>query len=92
MESCNDDRLKEKAEAAFTELKAHYEAGKKVTKDLWPRYYATKWGITNLYVKRLGSNLRLTYTLVSGAAGIEVFCLEILSHSEYDKRFGYHTS
>jgi hypothetical protein len=92
MDACRDDRLREMAEEAFTELKGHYEVGDKVGKDLWPRYYRKKWGIDNLYVKKLGRDWRLTYTLVSGAAGIEVFCLEILHHGEYDKRFGYRTS
>lgn len=92
MDTCRDERLREKVEDAFTELKAHYEAGRKVARDLWPKYYRRRWGITNLYVKRVGPDWRLTYTLVSGAAGIEVFCLEILSHHEYDRRFGYQTS
>ncbi len=84
--------MKGKAEEAFTELKANYEAGEKVPKYLWPRYYRKTWGINNLYVEPLGPDWRLTYSLVAGSAGIEVLCLEILPHAKYDKRFGFTTS
>ena len=92
LSSCKDDRLKERDEEAFTEFHGNYEAGDKVPKNLWPKYYRKTWGIDNLYVTKLGPDWRLTYTLVSGAAGIEVFCLEILPHGKYDRRFGYKTS
>ena len=70
---CQDHRLKNKADEAFTELKGNYEAGVKVTKDLWPKYYRKRWGINNLYVMKLGRDWRLTYSIVSGeAAGVDV--------------------
>ena len=92
LDNCNNEWLKGRTEEALSELKAHYETGTKVQKDKWPRYYRKQWGIKNLFVHRLGPDWRLTYTLVSDAVGIAVFCLEILPHREYDKRFGYHTS
>lgn len=93
LSACHDQQLKKRVDGALTELKGNFEAGAKVTKDLWPKYYRKRWGIDNLYVLKLGRDWRFTYSLVSGeAAGIEVFCLEILSHREYDQRFGYRTS
>jgi hypothetical protein len=89
LDSCRNDWLKEKAEEAFTEIKAHYEIGDKVQKDRWPRYYVLTWGINNLYVHKLGRDWRLTYSLVADEVGIMAFCLEILTHKQYNKRFGY---
>lgn len=92
LDSCQNDWLRKKADETFADLKADYEYGEKVTKDKWPRYYLRKWGVTNLYVRRLGRDWRLTYALQADGVGILVFCLEILTHKEYDRRFGYRTS
>jgi hypothetical protein len=54
LDSCHNEWLRNKAEEAFTELKADYEGGHKVTKDKWPRYYVVKWRVNNLYVRNLG--------------------------------------
>ena len=92
LDSCKNEWLRNKAEAAFSEIKGHYEVGDKVSKDKWPRYYVTTWGIDNLYVRNLGPDWRLTYSLVWDGVGICAFCLEILTHKEYDRRFGYRTT
>ena len=92
LDSCHNNWLRNKAEEAFTELKANFEGRHKVTKDKWPRYYVTTWGIDNLYVRNLGPDWRLTYSIVSEGAGIGVLCLEILTHKQYDRRFGYRTT
>ena len=92
LDSCRDEWLRAKAEDAFTELKHNYEGGDKVSKDRWPRYYRVRWGVNNLYVRNLGPDWRLTFSLVSEAVGIAVFCLEILTHKEYDRRCGYRTT
>lgn len=92
LDSCKNEWLRKKADAAFSEIQGHYEVGDKVSKDRWPRYYVTTWRIDNLYVRNLGPDWRLTYSLVSEGAGISALCLEILTHKEYDRRFGYRTS
>lgn len=92
LDSCKNDWLRKKVENAFSDLMADYVSGDKVSKDKWPRYYSTTWGIDNLYVRNLGPDWRLTYSLVSEGVGIAVFCLEILTHKEYDRRFGYRTT
>jgi predicted GH43/DUF377 family glycosyl hydrolase len=88
LDSCHDDELLNRANNAFNELEHNYERGHKAEKDRWPQYYKENWGINNLYVIELGRNWRLTYTLVS-EVGITALCLEILSHREYNRRFGY---
>jgi len=84
--------LKNKAEAAFSELKADRELGDKVTKDRFPKYYRKTWKPASVYVYGLGPDWRMTYTILYDGTGIAVFCLEILTHKEYDKRFGYQTT
>ncbi len=90
--SCRDEKLKDKVEEAFTDLRGNYQAGNKVPQYLWPKYYEKRWGVNNLYVYRLGRDWRLTYFLDWPAVGVQVICLEILTHREYDNRFGYRTS
>ena len=89
---CKDEWLRGKAQTAFSELKADRELGEKVTKDRFPKYYRKTWNPDNLYVHKLGPDWRMTYTIVYDGAGLSVFCLEILTHKEYDKRFGYKTT
>jgi hypothetical protein len=92
LDSCRDEWLRDRVDQAFLEIKADYEFGDKVAKDKWPRYYKQTWGINNLFVVMLGPDWRLTYTLVWEGPGITAFCLEILTHKEYDRRFGYRTT
>ena len=92
LDSCHNEWLTGRAERAFLEIKADYQIGDKITKDRWPGYYKQTWGINNLYVVALGPDWRLTYTLVWEGPGITALCLEILTHKQYDRRFGYRTT
>jgi len=74
------------------ELLQDYTKGRKEQKDRWPRYYVEKWNLTNLFKCDLRQGYRVTYTLQFEGAGMAVILLELLSHDEYDKRFGYRTS
>ena len=84
--------MKRRIDNALTELKADRTAADHVPKKYWPKYYVKNWRINNLYKKDLGRDWRLTYTLVFDGAGVGVYVLEILSHKEYDRRFGYRTT
>jgi len=70
-------------------LKENMFAGQRVEKKKLPKYYVQKYGINNLYKYNLDAANRLIYTLVADESGIAVVVLEILSHKEYEKRFGY---
>lgn len=70
-------------------LKENMFAGQRVEKKKYPKYYAQKYGINNLYKYNLDAANRLIYTLVADESGIAVVVMEILSHKEYEKRFGY---
>jgi len=71
------------------ELLQDFSKGDKVQKDRWPQYYVKKWSLTNLFKCDLRQGYRLTYTLQFEGGGTAVVLLELLSHDEYDERFGY---
>jgi hypothetical protein len=66
--------------------------GEKLQKDRQPAYYTQKWSLTNLYKCDLRQGYRVTYTLEFEGAGLAVVLLELLSHDEYNERFGYKIS
>jgi len=70
-------------------LKDNMFAGERIEKKKFPKYYVQRYGINNLYKYNLDVANRLIYTLVADESGIAVVVLEILSHKEYEKRFGY---
>ena len=70
-------------------LKTNMFAGERIEKRKFPKCYVQKYGINNLYKYNLDATNRLIYTLVADESGIAVVILEILSHKEYEKRFGY---
>jgi len=65
--------------------------GEKVPKDRWPQDYVQKWGLTNLFKCDLRQGYRATYTLQFEGGGTAVILLELLSHDQYEQRFGYKT-
>lgn len=67
-------------------------AGDNVPKDRIPRYYRDKYGINTLFRYDHPDGYRSTYTIRNVGDGVSVFIFDIMSHREYDKRFGYRTS
>ena len=65
------------------------EAGQKVQKALWPKYYVQKYGIRNLWRLRLDDSWRMIYTIIGEQVRIVTVILEVMDHKEYGKRFGY---
>jgi hypothetical protein len=92
LRTCTDERVKHSAEEMLDLLKDRYDLGRKIPRPQFPPSYVEKLGLNNLYKCDLALGWRLTYTLTSDAAGIRVDVLEIMPHSEYDKRFGYRTT
>jgi hypothetical protein len=75
---------------AREELSEDMFCGKPVQRKQIPKHYIQKYGLKNLYVKRLDADRRLSYTLLSNGIGVGVFLLEVfLSHKDYEKRFHY---
>jgi hypothetical protein len=87
-----DEWLHGKVQNEFDKVKEDRFAGDKVPKDRIPRYYRKKWGVDNLYVDDLGPDWRFIYTIEFDGVGPGVVALDVLTHKEYDKRFGYRTT
>jgi mRNA-degrading endonuclease YafQ of YafQ-DinJ toxin-antitoxin module len=68
-------------EKGIAKLVENHKAGQKIQKNLWPKYYVQKYGISNLW--------RMIYTVTGEQVRIVAVILEVLGHKEYDKRFGY---
>lgn len=96
-------KLKEKAEKGSMEaqyligligratqkLSENPEAGTQVQRKIWPREYARKYDLTNLWKFNLDRNWRLTYTLTGSQIELFLIYLECMKHKEYDRKFKY---
>jgi mRNA-degrading endonuclease RelE of RelBE toxin-antitoxin system len=87
-----NDQLKKPIDDAMDLMKANPTIGDRIEKRLWPRQYVRKYDINNLFRYEIGSNYRLIYTIVSDSNRIVCLLLDVLSHKDYDKLFGYQTS
>ena len=70
-------------------LKQNHEAGQKIPKQLWPKYYVEKYGVNNLWRLQLDDFWRMIYTLTREEVKLVAVILEVMDHKDYDKRFGY---
>ncbi len=73
-------------------IKQDRECGHPYAKHRIPQVYRERYGATNLFRLELSQFWRLTYTISSFRkpdGRIIVLILDILTHPEYDKLFGY---
>lgn len=63
--------------------------GENAKKDLIPRYYRDNYGVKNLFIVDLPFFWRMIYTLEGDKIEIVAFILDIFTHKDYDKRFGF---
>lgn len=71
-------------------IKANIHYGSSVAKNLIPKEYKEKYGLTNLFVVDLPTFWRMIYTLTNeGEIEIVAFVLDIFDHDNYNKKFGY---
>ena len=70
-------------------LNVHY--GDPISKNLIPKQYIEKYGISNLFRVELPNFWRMLYTLTNSESEIEIiaFVLDIIDHKKYNKKFGY---
>lgn len=69
-------------------LMEHKFSGELIKKGQIPRYYVDKFGVNNLYRYSHPEGHRSCYTIVNGCP----YVLDIMTHSQYDKIFGYSTT
>lgn len=72
-------------------IKANTHYGNPLGKNLIPKEYKEKYGITNLFRVELPSHWRMLYSLTDSETKIEIiaFVLDIIDHNIYNKKFGY---
>jgi len=83
-----DKKLYEFITRAMTDLKIH-NCGIKIPKQVWPKIYIQKYGITNLWKYDLPNGWRLIYTIKTDDVMILNVILEWFCHKDYEKRFKY---
>ena len=72
-------------------IKQNIHYGNPIAKDLIPKEYRERYGITNLFRVELPSFWRMLYSLADNEkVEIVAFVLDILDHPGYDKKLGYH--
>ncbi|MFQ6054017.1 MAG: hypothetical protein ACE5OO_07320 [Candidatus Bathyarchaeia archaeon] len=65
-------------------------AGDLIPKKRIPGYYVERYGVNNLYRYRLPEGHRAFYTIFNREGiGVCPTILDLLDHSEYERRFGY---
>lgn len=72
-------------------IKANPHYGSPIAKNLIPKEYVVKYGVTNLFHVELSGFWRMLYTLTNDEMEIEIiaFVLDILDHNQYNKKFRY---
>lgn len=70
-------------------IKANPFYGDNIPKALIPKEFITKHNVKNLWRAELTNFWRMLYTIKGDQIEIICFILEILSHKDYDKKFGY---
>lgn len=72
-------------------IKENIHYGEPIGKDLIPKEYKEKYGITNLFWVELPNFWRMLYSLTNGETKIEIiaFVLDVIDHKKYNKKFGY---
>jgi len=83
-------RLKKEIDQAKELLRSKADIGNKIEKKKIPREYKREYGIDNLFRYKLGEGYRLLYTVLSDGNITTCSVIDILSHSEYERLFGYY--
>jgi hypothetical protein len=87
----NNDPVKIKVDQVTDEMKQDRNLGD-YKKKPWPSKYVKTHEVNNLYRCEIGSNHRLIYT-IRGRKEDKVYqLLDLLTHKEYDRLFGYSTT
>ena len=74
-------------------LRENLFAGDAIRKRLIPASYVERYGVNNLYRYAHPEGYRSCYTLVRiEDVGVCPVILDLLSHQEYDRVFGYRTT
>lgn len=72
-------------------IKTNPHYGNPISRKLIPQEYIDRYDVKNLFRVELPNFWRMLYTLTDGDSEIEIiaFVLDLVDHSNYDKKFGY---
>ncbi|MFH0978739.1 MAG: hypothetical protein V1837_05555 [Candidatus Woesearchaeota archaeon] len=70
-------------------LQLNPEYGIHIPKDRIPKEYVVKYDVNNLWKVNLSGAWRMIYTIRGSEVEIISLILDILNHSDYEKKFGY---
>jgi hypothetical protein len=84
-----DKRLYENLDTVFDKLKLNPYYGDRIRKKRIPKFYLNKYHIDNMLVIPLPDAWRLLYSVERFEDSIIVIIVDFLSHTEYDRIFGY---
>jgi len=70
-------------------LKLNPEYGIHIPKDRIPKEYVTKYDVNNLWKVNLSGAWRMIYTIRGSEVEIISLILDILNHTDYEKKFRY---
>ena len=88
----NNHPVKLKVDQVIDEMKQDKNLGDYIKKKPWPSKYVKTHEVTNLYRCEIGGNHRLIYT-IRGRKEDKIYqLLDLLTHKEYDRLFGYSTT
>lgn len=73
-------------------LKLNPEYGIHIPKDRIPKEYVVKYDVSNLWKVNLSGAWRMVYTIRGSEVEIISLILDIVNHSDYEKKFGYRKS
>ena len=99
IESSFNQTLFRSVEDKIAILKRDYDFGIHIPKDRIGRKYIIEYGVTNLWKVNLSGGWRMIYTLKQPQrenTEVEILSiwldvLDIISHEDYDRIFGYHS-
>jgi hypothetical protein len=88
----DNDPVKIKVDLITEEMKRDRNLGDYIKKKPWPDKYLRTHEVTNLYRREVGGNHRLIYTIRGSKENKVYQLLDLLTHKEYDRLFGYSTT
>jgi hypothetical protein len=83
-----DNKISKWIDNMMEVLKENMFAGELIRKSQIPKKYLGRYAVNNLYRYSHPEGFRSCYTIIEG----NPYILDIMSHPEYDKVFGYKTT
>ena len=87
----NNDFTKRKIDERKEEFRKDRNTGSYIKNKPYPKDY-DKFEVKVLFVDEITDNMRLIYTIISTQDMKYYKLIEVLTHKQYDVKFGYHTS